>query len=362
MKKLFTLVLAGLSLFLSAQDADTTIYSVMSEMPRFPGCEQLDTTVQVKNQCAQTNLLLFFNQNIVYPAEAREQEIVGKVVLRFVVEKDGFISNPEIMRDIGGGCAEEAMRVLNGMNSALRTAGLAWTPGIREGKPVRARVTVPITFQLQDPPDFILINFRDTVYTVLDDSLQFEGGHEALELFVETQLRIPAGYQDSCDVGSMDLTLLTRPDGYVRVIDVADYWNLGKDYMWEAISAATETWGKWIPAKRNGREVPSAYDFTVTFLPDATTCQTEISNYEKANRLAEAGSKLFNEGNQEEGIANLSEAIQLFPENANFLYLRGQAYMSMEKMEEACTDFQAVRRIMAIDLVEQLVPLICQKN
>ena len=362
MKQLLTLVLASISSFLLAQEADTTIHLVLSEMPRFPGCEQLDTTIQAKNQCSQTNLLVFFNQNINYPVEAREQNIVGQVVLSFVVEKDGYISNPKLVKDIGGGCGEEAMRVANGMNSALRNAGIAWRPGMKDGKAVRSQVTVPIKFQLQDPPDFILIDFRDTVYTVVDDSLEFDGGHAALESFVKDQLKIPAEFQDSCMVGSMDLTVLVRPDGYVRVIDVADYWNLGKEYMWEAITAATETWGNWDAAKRNGRQVPAAYDFSVTFLPNAPTCKTVISDFEKANQLAETGSKLFNEGNQEEGIANLSDAIKLFPENANFLYLRGQAYMSMEKMEEACADFQAVRQIISIDLVEQLTPLICKEK
>lgn len=360
MKKFLILAFTCFSSFLIAQEGDTTIYTVLSEMPRFPGCEQLDTTIQVKNKCAQTNLLMFFNQNINYPPEAREQEIVGQVVLSFVVEKDGYISNPKLLRDIGGGCGEEAMRVVNGMNAALRTANIAWAPGKKDGKPVRTQVTVPIKFQLQDPPDFILVNFRDTIYTVVDDSLEFDGGHGALLMFVDDKLKTPAGYQDSCFVGSMDMTILVRPNGYVRVIDVADYWNLGKDYIWEAIRAATETWGKWKPAKRNGREVPSAYDLSVTFVPESAQCQSVVSDFEKASLLAEEGSQFFNEGQQEEGIAKLSEAIKLFPENANFLYLRGQAYMNMEKMEEACADFQAVRKIITIDLVEQLTPLICK--
>ena len=361
MKQILTLTLTILSFFLYSQNADTTIYTVVAEMPRFPGCEELDTTIQAKNQCAQANLLLFFNQNIIYPQEAREQEIMGQVVISFVVEKDGFISRPTILRDIGGGCGEEALRVANGMNSAMRTAGIQWAPGMKDGQPVRTQVTVPIKFKLTDPPDFMLVNFRDTVYTIVDDSLEFKNGHAALETFVQQKLRTPAGYQDSCKIGSMDLTVLARPDGYVRVIDLADYWDLGTPFIWEAICAATETWGQWKPASRHGRQVPAAYDFSVTFMPDANHCPQVISAFEKANQLAGEGSQLFNEGQQEAGIAKLSEAIRLFPQNANFLYLRGQAYMNMEKMEEACMDFQKVRGIVSIGLVEQLVPLVCSK-
>ncbi len=360
MKKLFTLAFFSFSVLLFGQDADTTVYTVLEEMPRFPGCEELDTTLQAKNQCSQTNLLLFFNQNIIYPPEAREQSITGQVVISFVVEKDGMISNPKVLRDIGGGCGMEALRVANGMNGALRTAEIAWRPGMKDGVPVRTRVTVPIKFRLQDPPDFILIDFRDTVYTVVDDSLEFDGGHAALENFVNKKFQTPRGYQDSCHVGSMDITILSRPDGYVRVIDIVDYWNLGIEYQWEAIRASTATWGQWKAATNNGREVPSAYDFTITVLPEDSRCQQVVSNYEKANRLADEGSRLYNEGQQEEGISKLSEAIKLFPQNANFLYLRGQAYMNMERTDEACADFRKVREIVSIGLVEQLTPLLCK--
>ena len=359
MKKFFTLVFASISYLISAQDADTTIFTIVDEMPRFPGCEQLDTTLSAKNQCAQTNLLLFFNQNIIYPADAREQGIVGQVVISFVVEKDGLISNLKLLRDIGGGCGDEAIRVADGMNSALRTAGMQWTAGLKGGKPVRSQVTVPIKFRLQDPPDFILVNFRDTIYTIVDDSLEYKDGPVALEKFVNQNVQTPKGFQDSCKIGTIDVTVLSRPNGYVRVIDLVDYWDLGIEFQWEAIKAATSTWGNWKAATRNGREVPSAYDFTLTFIPESSFCRNVVSDFEKSKKLAEDGSNLYNEGQQELGIAKLTEAINLFPQNANFLYLRGQAYMNMEKMEEACADFQKVREIVSIALVEQLTPLIC---
>lgn len=362
MKKILLLVLTSFSTFLFAQDADTTIYNILSEPARFPGCEQMDTTETAKNQCAETNLLLFFNQNIVYPEQARLNNTTGQVVISFVVEKDGFISNPTLLRDIGDGCGDEALRVANGMNSALRTAGIQWKPGKNKGVPVRSQVTLPIKFKLQEPLDYILIDFRDTVYTVLDDSLSFQGGHDALEKHVQANLKTPVGYEDSCQVGSMDITVLTRPDGYVRVVDVVDYWNLGTEYLWQAIRASSSTWGKWKAATRKGREVPSAYDFSVTFLPKAAACQQDITNFEKANQAAEEGSRFFNEGKQDEGIAKLSEAIQLFPENANFLYLRGQAYMNMDRLNEACEDFTKVRGIVSIPLVEQLTPIVCNEK
>ncbi len=130
----FALFWAGL---LGAQ-TDTTIYQIAEEMPRFPGCEGLDTTIQVKQQCAQASLLQFIYQNVRYPEQARLDGVEGTVVLRFVVEPDSLISHLEVVKDIGGGCAEEAMRVVSAMNEI----GVRWTPGKNKGKVGRSTVVV----------------------------------------------------------------------------------------------------------------------------------------------------------------------------------------------------------------------------
>ena len=66
--------------------------------------------------------------------------IEGLVLVSFVVEKDGNISNASVLRGIGGGCDEEALRVVARMP--------AWKPGQQGGKPVRVRYTLPMRFKL----------------------------------------------------------------------------------------------------------------------------------------------------------------------------------------------------------------------
>lgn len=359
MKKILTFFFFAITLSLTAQTVDTTIYTIVEQMPRFPGCEQLDTTDVVKNKCAETNLLLFFNSNIAYPVEARQTNVQGTVVLSLVVEPDGFISNPTIVRDIGAGCGAEALRVAEGMNQALREASAKWTPGVKGGKAVRTKITVPIKFRLEDPKPYVFADGRDTMYVEVVDSVSYKDGEEALQSFLQSKMKMPGAYQDSCKIGVIDMSLYVHPTGYVRVIDLTDYWNLGTDFQWEAIKAATATWGNWNSATYEGKKVPSSTSVQVEVMPQEAGCQQVISNYAKANSLAEEGSRLYNEGESEAGIAKLTEAIELFPNNANFLYLRGQAYMNLEKMDEACADFQKVRTIFTIGLVEQLVPLIC---
>ena len=359
MKKTLTFALFLLP-FLLASQTDTTIYEIVEEAPRFPGCENLDTTDAVKIKCAETALFQFFNGNIVYPYEARQKDVQGTVVLRLVVEPDGLISNPEILRDIGGGCGEEALRVANGMNEALQKAYLKWRPGMKDGKPVRTQITLPIRFRLEEPKDYVFVDGRDTMYVVVDDSLTYRGGAGALETFLKNEMETPEKYRDSCKIGVIEMTLYAHPSGYVRVIDLADHWHLGSDFQWEAITAATATWGQWNPAKREGREVPSAIAFSMPVIPEGAGCQQVVADFEKALTLSDEGSLLFNEGKQEEGIAKLTEAIALFPENANFLYLRGQAYMGMDRTEEACADFRKIRSLVTIGLVENIYPLLCE--
>jgi len=83
----------------------------------------------------------YLAKNIRYPAVAKENNIQGKVFLTFVVEKDGAITDVKVLRGLGSGCDEEAMRVLR--------AAPKWKPGIQNGRPVRVQYQVPISFALQ---------------------------------------------------------------------------------------------------------------------------------------------------------------------------------------------------------------------
>lgn len=100
------------------------IYDIVEKMPSFQGGE--------------VELMEYIAQNIRYPQEALESGIHGRVFVSFVVEPNGSISNVKVLRGIGYGCDEEAMRVVKTMPK--------WTPGERRGKPVRVAVTIPVNF------------------------------------------------------------------------------------------------------------------------------------------------------------------------------------------------------------------------
>ncbi len=102
------------------------IFTVVEDPPRFPGGEP--ARVQ------------FMQHHLLYPEEAREAGIEGTVFLSFVVEKDGSISNISVLRGIGGGCDEEAVRVVSMMPN--------WEPALKGGEPVRVQFNMPIRFSL----------------------------------------------------------------------------------------------------------------------------------------------------------------------------------------------------------------------
>ncbi len=103
------------------------IFLVVEEQPTFPGGED--------------KMFEYLYSNIKYPQVAKENNITGRVFLTFVVEKDGSIANAKILRDIGGGCGQEALRVVKSMPK--------WSPGKQRGKPVRVQFNLPVVFELQ---------------------------------------------------------------------------------------------------------------------------------------------------------------------------------------------------------------------
>ena len=86
-------------------------------------------------------LMQYLAGNIFYPKKARKKGVQGSVVVQFVVEKSGKISSVEAVQRIGGGCDEEAVRVVSEMPD--------WSPGYMDDRPVKVRFTLPIRFRLE---------------------------------------------------------------------------------------------------------------------------------------------------------------------------------------------------------------------
>jgi protein TonB len=104
----------------------TGIATVIDVYPRFPGGDE--------------SRLAFLKRNVKYPLAAMQAGVQGVVVVVFIIERDGTLSNIQIERGIGGGCDEESARVVKMMP--------LWEPGKRQGKAVRVMVRMPVVFRI----------------------------------------------------------------------------------------------------------------------------------------------------------------------------------------------------------------------
>lgn len=123
---------------------DSAPLKIAEQMPRFPGCEDMDAGHKEKRICADQQLLKYIYDHLKYPVIARENGIEGMVVLQFVVAKDGSVTDIQIKRDPGAGCGSAAKAVVESMNKMTER----WTPGRQRGRAVKVLYTLPVNFVL----------------------------------------------------------------------------------------------------------------------------------------------------------------------------------------------------------------------
>ena len=115
------------------------VWKIVEEMPRFGECEGLSNESE-RRTCSDKNILQYIHSKLKYPSLARENGVEGNVVVSFVIDEEGKFTKPKILRDIGAGCGDEVLRVLNEMPN--------WSPGKQRGRNVKVQFNVPIRFQL----------------------------------------------------------------------------------------------------------------------------------------------------------------------------------------------------------------------
>ena len=148
MKKILFLC-AALLAFASNDEAQSIEYaqdSVKRGWVYNPDCEDDDCWVEVEYDtetefpCGIDSLYKFFKDNIQYPQEAKEKGISGTVYITFTVKEDGSTTWEYVLRDIGGGCGQEAIRVAKLMPK--------WKPAMYKNKPVAVNFNLPVNFIL----------------------------------------------------------------------------------------------------------------------------------------------------------------------------------------------------------------------
>ena len=107
-------------------ETDNDAFNVVEHMPEFPG--------------GAVEMMKFLNENVKYPEAAEKTGTQGRVIVQFIVEADGSITNVKVVKNVSEEIDAEAVRVINAMPK--------WKPGSQSGKPVRVKYTIPVTFRL----------------------------------------------------------------------------------------------------------------------------------------------------------------------------------------------------------------------
>lgn len=347
---------------LHAQGAatDTAIYDVAERMP-YPLLNSCNPSLHPEwtddsiRRCAEIQLLTLLSQNIRYPEDARVKNVQGTVVVSFVVEPNGRMTHYKLLKDIGDGCGEEALRVL----MAMDTIGLRWQPAQRDGQPIRMRQSLPLRFKLQEALPYYITEDSDTIYSVLDVEPVFKGGMDTLLTFIYNRLKYPAAYVDSCKTGVVEMSLIIRTDGSVEVDNQIDFLNLGADFQWEAVRLANRTNLMWTPGKYDEKNVITTMPLRVLFKSPAKGCTAVNDRFDRATLLANEGATLLEQQKTEEAIRKWTEALSLVPNNTEWLYYRGTTLLNLNRREDACKDYNRVKLILGITWFEGVRKLVC---
>jgi TonB family protein len=223
------------------------------ELPQFPG------GLKAWNE--------YISKNLKYPSKARENNIEGRVILSFVVDTDGSIEDIKVLRGIGAGADEEAVRIV--------AQSPKWKPVLKDGVPAKAAYTMPITFSLtgklpQNPrvnQNVTIPNRSLTEPAVLDFASvevlpEPPAGMAGWGKYLSANLKYPEQAKKDKVTGRVILSFVVEKDGKLNDIQVLRGIGSGLDE--EAVRVLKSS-PNWKPGILNGRPVRVAYTMPIFF-------------------------------------------------------------------------------------------------
>ncbi len=228
------------------EDSNESIFIVVEDMPKFPGGEQA--------------LGRFLRDNIKYPEEARKKDIQGRVYLTFIVEKDGSLTNFKVVRGIGHGCDEEAIRVAKMMPK--------WEPGKQRGKEVRVQFHLPVRFVLNTNAK-VADDTKKVVFVKggteegLENLLEYPGGKEEVRRFIAENIKYPEDARKEKLEGTVFVTIVVREDGSVDNPRIKNGDGISASLDEEAIRVVKLM--KFKPYKQNGKPAIAVMTLPIKF-------------------------------------------------------------------------------------------------
>ena len=228
--------------------AEGEVFQVVEEMPEFPG--------------GMAECMKWLGQNIKYPAEAKEKGVQGRVIVQFVVEKDGTIVNAKVVRGVDPDLDAEALRVVN--------QSPKWKPGKQKGEAVRVKYTLPIMFRLgndssdskaAEAPREAKVD-ENGVHQVCEEMPEFPGGMQECMKWLGKNINYPEDCKKEGVQGRVIVQFVVDKDGSIKDPTIARGVHPSLDK--EALRVLSSM-PNWKPGKQKGEAVKVRYTIPVMF-------------------------------------------------------------------------------------------------
>jgi TonB family protein len=238
------------------KEVPSTVFVVVEEMPVFPGGDQA--------------LMEFIYKNVVYPKEAKDKNIQGRVITRFVVKADGSVGDIQVLKGVDPLLDSESIRVLKLLPK--------WQPGKQGGQPVNVWYSIPITFNLapnglMNRPRYIITG-NDTIYLDATKKPMFTGGNYALYKFKRDNLKYTDVAKSNLSEGSVTVQFIVNENGLISDFLIPSSGGISPSLDAEALRIA-KLMPAWQPGKENGRAVKvrtsTTFDFYLTSSTNANS-------------------------------------------------------------------------------------------
>ncbi|MBK6964855.1 MAG: TonB family protein [Bacteroidales bacterium] len=221
------------------------VFTVVENPPQFPGGE--DARVA------------YMQKAITYPEQAKRDKIEGTVYVTFVIEKDGQVSNSKVLRGIGGGCDEVALKAIQQMPP--------WIPGKQRGEAVRVQFNMPVSFKLgaKEKATVYTQPATDTnqeVFTVVEVAPQFPGGADAQQKFMIQNISYPAEAKSKGIQGTVYVNFIVEKDGSVSNAKVLR--GVATSLDTEALRVINSM-PRWTPGTQRGEPVRVSFNIPIKF-------------------------------------------------------------------------------------------------
>lgn len=260
------------------------VYLVVPEGPEYPG--------------GSSALFEFIKNTMVYPAAAVKDSIQGRVIVQFIVEEDGSITNPVVVKSSGLNRNQANSSIFNQLDAeAIRIISVMpkWNPGKVEGKPCRVRYNLPINFRIEyaqfkpaelkpgtvnsdrivyapngdivDVEGIYIPADTNDIYMVVEDPPEFPGGLQALSDYLRDNIKYPEACRKDSIQGRVIISFVVEKDGSISSAEVIK--SVHEQLDAEALRVISAM-PKWKPGKQRGKVVRVEYAIPIKYRLDGS--------------------------------------------------------------------------------------------